>query len=103
MREGLTPAPYRSSPIFDENSLPTALQREHRTKQGVWGILRALEGRLKLTYSDTGEEQMLAPGAPGLVLPDQPHFVEVQGPVRMRVDFYDQCPDLLRPGCGLEG
>jgi tellurite resistance-related uncharacterized protein len=85
--------PYRSSPIFDEHSLPAALRREHRTKHGVWGVIRVFEGRLKLIYTDTGEERVLAPGAAGLILPDQPHFVEPQGSMRMQVDFYNEEPD----------
>lgn len=91
-----SPSPYRSSPIFDERSLPTALQREHRTKVGVWGVIRVLEGRLKLRFLPSGEEQMLAPQTPGLVLPDQPHLVEVCGPVSVQVDFYNEPSDLNR-------
>ncbi len=97
------PSPYRSSPVFDEVSLPAALRREHRTKVGVWGVIRVLDGRLKLTLVDTGEVKMLAPGIPGLILPDQPHLVEAQGPMRMQVDFYNQHPDLTRPGRRLDG
>ena len=94
MNDQPLPLPYRSSPVFNEHSLPAALQREHRTKQGVWGVIRIFEGRLKLTFSDTGEERVLSPEAPGLILPDQPHFVQIDGPVRMQVDFYDRKPDM---------
>lgn len=96
------PTPYSSSPVFDERTLPAALCREHRTKHGVWGVICVLEGRLKLTFMDTGKEQMLVPGAPGIVLPDQPHLVEAEGPMRMRVDFYNQRPDPQHLDCGLE-
>ena len=88
------PIPYRSSPVFDQNTLPNALRREHRTKQGVWGVIRIFEGSLKLTFSDTGEVQMLSPESSGLILPDQPHFVEITGPVRMQVDFYNRQPGM---------
>ena len=103
MNDVPSPMPYRSSPVFDQHTLPGALRREHRTKHGVWGVIRVLEGNLKLTCTDTGEVQMLSPGAPGLILPDQPHLVEAQGPMRMQVDFYNQCPDLNRPAWGLDG
>ena len=76
MRDGPAPSPYRSTPVFDEHTLPAALRREHRTKQGVWGVIRVLDGELKLTITETGKTQMLSPGAPGVVLPDQPHLVE---------------------------
>ncbi|MBX9947079.1 MAG: DUF1971 domain-containing protein [Reyranella sp.] len=84
--------PYRSTPIFDEQTLPAALRGEHRTKAGVWGVIRVIEGRLKLTLADSGEETILTPDRPGLVLPEQTHRVEPQGPMRMQVDFYDAMP-----------
>ena len=90
--------PYRSTPVFDEATLPDALRREHRTKAGVWGVIRVIEGRLRLTLVDGGEEHVLTPDRPGLVLPEQPHHVEPIGRMRMQVDFYDQPPpsDRLR-------
>ena len=87
------PVPYRSTPIFDEYTLPGALRREHRTKEGVWGVIRILHGQLKLRILPSGEERLLTPQSPGLVLPDQPHLVEVCGPVSVQVDFYSEPPD----------
>jgi tellurite resistance-related uncharacterized protein len=98
MNENPMASPYRSTPVFDEATLPAALRREHRTKQGVWGVIRVLDGELKLTFTETGKTQMLSPGAPGFILPDQPHLVEPQGPVRMQVDFYHECPNPNPPG-----
>lgn len=94
MSYGPSPSPYRSTPIFNEHTLPAALRREHRTKQGVWGVIRVLDGELKLTFTQTGKKQMLSPGAPGVVLPDQPHLVEPMGSMQMVVDFYKECPDM---------
>lgn len=90
--------PYRSTPVFDENTLPAALRREHRTKAGTWGLIRVLEGRLRLTILDPVSEAILTPGQAGVVEPQQPHFVEPIGPMRMQVDFYDEPPrDPLAP------
>jgi len=89
-----TPQRYRSTPIFDEESLPAALRREHRTKPGVWGVVRVHEGELKLSFVDPPKALIVSPGSPGLLLPDQPHFVEPVGRVRMQVDFYDRPPVL---------
>ena len=44
----MEPRPYRSTPVFDADSLPEALRREHRTNAGVWGGVRMLEGALRL-------------------------------------------------------
>ncbi len=88
------PLPYRSSPVFDETTLPATLRREHRTKAGVWGVIEVIEGKVKLTRPDRADAALLEPGKPGLVLPEQPHFVEPLGPIRMQVHFYDQPPDI---------
>ena len=94
MTDAHAPQPYRSTPIFDAQTLPGALRRDHRTKLGVWGVVRVLEGRLRLVYVETPGEAVVEPGRPGLLLPDQPHFVEPIGDMRMQVDFYDQPPAL---------
>jgi len=84
--------PYKSTAVFDETTLPAALRREHRTKAGVWGVIRVLEGRVRFEVLDPPSQMILDPENPGLVRPDQPHLVEPLGPVRMRVDFYDHDP-----------
>ncbi len=94
MANSSAPEPYRSTPIFDETTLPAALRREHRTKPGVWGLVRVLNGELKLSFVDPPEVLVVSPGSPGLLLPDQPHFVEPVGTMRMQVEFYDRPPQL---------
>lgn len=86
--------PYRRTPVFDENTLPVELRREHRTKPGVWGVIRVLDGRVRYQALDPVSELVLEPGHPGLVLPDQPHLIEPLGPMRMQIEFYNQLPDL---------
>ena len=90
----LAAKPYRRTSVFNENTLPAGLRREHRTKPGVWGVIRVLDGRVRYQVLDPLSEVILEPGHPGLVLPDQPHLVEPLGPVRMQVEFYRQLPDL---------
>ncbi|WP_420138917.1 DUF1971 domain-containing protein [Sphingomonas sp.] len=84
--------PYRSSPVFTAETLPKALQQEHRTRRGVWGVITILEGRLRYHRMDDSPPLLLTPESPGLVRPDEPHFVEVIGPVSLRVDFFDHEP-----------
>lgn len=83
--------PYRSSPLFTAETLPQALQQKHRTKRGVWGVIRVIEGTLRYCKED-GSSDILHPSNPGLIHPDEPHHVEVIGPVSMQVDFYDHKP-----------
>jgi truncated hemoglobin YjbI/tellurite resistance-related uncharacterized protein len=89
-------APYKSTPVFDETSLPAGLRREHRTKAGVWGVIRVLEGRL--LFERGGETRVLVPGSPAVIHPEELHRVEPVGAMRMQVDFYDAPP----PGAGEE-
>jgi tellurite resistance-related uncharacterized protein len=84
--------PYKTTPLFDENSLPAGLRREHRTKAGVWGVIRVLQGRLRYRVLDPVSETILDPDHPGLVRPEQPHLVEPLGAMQMRVEFYDHDP-----------
>ena len=35
--------PYKTTPVFDETSLPGAIRNAHSTKAGVWGLLRVLD------------------------------------------------------------
>jgi truncated hemoglobin YjbI/tellurite resistance-related uncharacterized protein len=84
--------PYRSTPVFDETSLPDGLRREHRTKEGTWGVIRVLSGALRLHVPGTGESQLLTPEHSGVVAPRQTHWVEPVGPMRMQVDFHDAPP-----------
>ena len=86
--------PYRSTPVFDADSLPDGLRREHSTKSGVWGVIRVLEGALRLEFGDGTDERVVTPGRPGLLLPEQPHRVTPLGAIRMQVDFYDVPPAL---------
>ena len=86
--------PYRTTPVFTEQTLPAALTREHRTKAGVWGIVRVLEGTVVYRVLDPASEQTLSSTVPGLILPDQPHcLVCAPGePFRLQVEFYDRAP-----------
>jgi tellurite resistance-related uncharacterized protein len=87
-------APYKRTPVFDETTLPAGLRREHRTKPGVWGVIRVLEGRVRYRLLESESETVLDPEHPGLVLPGQPHLVEPIGPMRMQIEFYDKMPEL---------
>ena len=94
MADADAPAPYRSTPVFDEDSLPAALRARHDTKAGIWGVIEVTAGEVRLTYLDPPSEVVLSPGNPGLVHPRQPHFVTPLGPMTMQVHFYDQPPSV---------
>jgi hemoglobin len=86
--------PYRATPVFDDQTLPEALRRAHTTKEGVWGVIRVLEGCVRYRIEAHDHDVILSPGTPGLVRPQEPHHVEPVGPMRMQVEFYDHPPVL---------
>lgn len=84
--------PYKTTPVFDQDSLPEALRREHNTKAGVWGLLRVLEGEVMLVFADPGRSVHVTPENPAEIPPQDVHHVELTGPMRMQVEFYRQPP-----------
>lgn len=88
----MTPTPYKTTAIWDEISLPTAIRGEHSTKAGVWGVLRVLEGEVDLVFAEPARRVRVNPSKPGLIGPQEVHHVELRGPMRMQVEFYDSDP-----------
>lgn len=86
--------PYRTTPLFDERTLPRALRNAHSTKAGVWGVLRVIEGCVRFLLEDGSPARLVTPGTPQLIEPEQRHHVELLGPMRMQVEFYDHAPAL---------
>ena len=85
-------SPYRTTPVFDETSLPQALRSAHNTKPGVWGLLRVLAGEVRLVFHAPRVELIVDPAHPAVIAPQALHHVEVTGPMRMQVEFYDKPP-----------
>ena len=83
---------YKRTPVFDQDSVPAGLRREHRTKAGVWALIHVLDGQLRYRILDPRGEQVLSPVAPGIVRPEQPHEVEPIGQVRFFVEFHSAEP-----------
>jgi len=80
---------YRRSAEFTESTVPAGLLSRHGTKHGVWAEIHVLAGTL--LYRLRGpfdEEQRLAAGSVGIVLPGVEHEVEPVGAVRFFVEFY---------------
>lgn len=84
--------PYRSTPVFANETLPDALRRAHSTKLGVWGLLKVLKGSIRYVIAECGEEQVVdAPGTV-VIVPQQLHYVEPLGQMEMQVEFYHEPP-----------
>lgn len=97
----MTPVPYATSPVFDEHSLPDALRKEHRTKEGTWGLLRVLEGEVELVFLDPPRDRRVTPDDPAPIPPQAPHYVKLLGPMQMQVEFHHSNPVAQRPNGGV--
>lgn len=90
----MTMVPYGASPIFDEQSLPVALRNDHRTKAGTWGLLRVLDGEVRLIFTDPPSQHLVTPDRPAIIPPQAPHHVVPLGRMTMQVEFYRERPFL---------
>lgn len=78
----------RTAGPFDEATLPQGLRRDHRVAERTWGVLRVLDGRVRVTLAtDPPIDRELGPGAEQPLPPGVPHAVGVVGPMRVEVVF----------------
>lgn len=80
---------YKRTKVFTTETLPDALQKEHRTAAGTWGKINVLKGSLE--YAILGrdpERHLLRPERPGVIEPGAPHRVAPRGEVEFFVEFF---------------
>jgi len=82
------PKPYSSTPVFDETSLPKALQAAHSIKAGAWGVLEILSGSLNYVIEESLDTRPMTAGDRQLIEPEILHHVALTGPMQMQVHFY---------------
>ena len=84
-----TVSSYKRTPDFTEHTVPAGLLRSHNTKDGVWGKIVVLEGRLLYRILEPAvEEVLLTPDRYGVVEPTVKHEVVPSPGVRFYVDFH---------------
>jgi tellurite methyltransferase len=78
----------RSSPEWDERSVPARLLRSRRLAEGTWGRITVAHGRLRFSAATQPTyERVLGRGDDQGVPPDIEHRVEPVGSVRFSIDF----------------
>ena len=79
----------RTTPVFDETTVPAALLRAHRVATGVWGRLVVRTGSLTFVFEDgDGGGRAVAAGQSVVIPPDRPHHLVMSGPVTFVVEFH---------------
>lgn len=85
--------PYRRTSVFDQETIPPALLNRREAEAGAWIVVRVAEGRITLDSEDTAcSPKILDSGQPGVIDPLQPHRLELLGPVRFQLEYFDQDP-----------
>ena len=81
----------RTTPEFDEHTVPTGLLRAHRVADGVWGRLVVRAGSLSFGFDDEAPDatdRVVAAGGSQVIPPGRSHHVSVDGAVRFVVEFH---------------
>jgi len=78
---------YKRTKVFDQDTVPAALLKEHQTKENTWGRIVVLTGKLLYIIPSTEEILELTPELQGVVEPQVLHHVKLVGDVTFHVDF----------------
>jgi tellurite resistance-related uncharacterized protein len=81
---------------WNQNSLPVALLRAHRTPQGQWGLLRVHDGAVDFQFESSetpsASPMRLEAGSHQPIPPDAPHRVILIGAVELELEFWGPRP-----------
>jgi len=78
----------RSSPEWNEHTIPAGLLRDHRIAAGTWGQITVHHGQLHFTLRTTPElDVIVGPDATQAIPPEIKHVVHPLGPVRFSIHF----------------
>ena len=78
----------RTTPEFDETSVPAGLLKAHQIAEGVWGRIVVRSGSLDFMFEDESGEHHLESGDHLAIPPQRPHHVILSGPATFVVEFY---------------
>ncbi|MCI5106196.1 MAG: DUF3565 domain-containing protein [Pseudomonadales bacterium] len=79
----------RKTDVFDQDSFPEGLKKDHATKPGTWGKIIILEGRmLFVCQAPVAQTIELDQHTPGIIPPELLHHVEPLEEVSFFIEFY---------------
>lgn len=79
----------RTTPVYDNESIPAGLLRAHRVADGVWGRLVVSSGELGFVFEDDPDTvRSIAAGGSQVIPPGRLHHVELRGDVSFVVEFH---------------
>jgi tellurite resistance-related uncharacterized protein len=78
---------YKRTSLFDDESVPAGLLKNHRLKAGAWGEIVVVEGRVTYTIDHPELCIVLSPRLAGAVHPQVVHHIAPQPGARFFVRF----------------
>lgn len=79
----------RTTPTFDNGSVPQGLLAAHRVADGVWGRLIVHTGSVAFVFEDQPDTPIIvAAGGHIAIPPARPHHLELDEPATFAVEFY---------------
>jgi tellurite methyltransferase len=80
---------YKRTALFTRETVPAGLLAEHKTKMGVWGLLRVTGGRVRYCIDHPRSSVDVAEGDAAVIEPQVLHHVELLDPdSSFLVEFY---------------
>ncbi len=79
---------YKQTTQFTEVTVPQGLLNDHATKDGVWGVIHVVQGKLRYVVPGRDVDTVLTPTTRGIIMPTEIHRVEPIGQVSFFVEFY---------------
>lgn len=79
---------YKKTPVFNEQTIPNGLRKDHTTATGVWGKIVILSGNLHYHIDQWNLSFELSPGRHGTVSPGVLHYIKASADVQFYVEFY---------------
>ena len=79
----------KDSNIFERDTIPAAITKEHQTSAGVWARIVVSQGSVGYHVMAPCERDfVLTPESSGVVLPQVKHCLVPSGPVTVQIRFY---------------
>lgn len=80
---------YSKSPVFNQDTIPDRLRKNHHTQEDFWAKIIVKEGELLYYIDDQPEPIRLTQDLPGVIEPKVPHRVDpADGGVKFYIEFY---------------
>ncbi|MEM7461654.1 MAG: DUF1971 domain-containing protein [Pseudomonadota bacterium] len=78
----------RQTSMFNSDTVPKGLLRDHATKAGTWGRLVVQQGVVEFHDQGSSERRQVEAGEHQVIIPEAVHFIEPTGDAVFFVEFY---------------